>query len=261
MSKLSHKLNRYTKLVKKFKNWPAFLLFKMTAGKDDSFVFKLRNSFSIRVPRQLLGPFRECFLDEIYLQHINPEILKKEQPVIIDIGANVGYFSLFIFSKFPKAKIYAFEPMPYCYNLLKEYQTKYKQFDFHIYPDAVSDKNGSIDLYTDSVDEYTTQASILFTEKAHKVSVRTKRLDQFLQEAGITKVDILKLDCEGAEYAILYNLPDPAWREIASLSLESHDSNNKSENTIDLADFLKTKNYNVQYKELPKNVGHIWASR
>jgi FkbM family methyltransferase len=260
MSKLSHKLNRYSKLVKKFKNWPAFLWFKLTAGKNDSFVFKLRNSFSIRVPRQLLGPFRECFLDEVYLQHINPDILKKEQLVIIDIGANVGYFSLFMFSKFPKARIHAFEPMPYCYNLLKEYQAKYKQFDFHIYPDAVSDKDGTIDLYTDSVDEYTTQASILFTEKAHKVLVHTKPLDHFLNESGISKVDILKLDCEGAEYAILYNLPDQVWNEVSSLSLESHNSDHKSENTIDLANFLKTKNYSVQYKELSKKVGHIWAS-
>jgi FkbM family methyltransferase len=264
MNAFSSKVTRYSNLVKKVKNWPAFLYFKITSRSSDSFIFRLRNSFSINVPRKMLGPFRECFFDEIYLKHINLEFLKKDKPTIIDIGANVGYFSLSMFSKYPGANIYAFEPMPYCFKVLQGYQSEYKSFNLNVYQNAVSDKDGTIDIYTDSVDNFSTTSSLLFRGKrTHKLSIETKTLDSFLTSNNIDTVDLLKLDCEGSEFAILYNLPERWWPSISTLSIETHNTNKESENLMALVDFLKSKKYDIVFdgESTAETCGYIWASR
>ena len=229
-------------------------------GRNDSFTFQLRNSFSVTVPRSMLGPFRECFLDEVYLKHINPSLLAKESPVIIDIGSNVGYFSLFMFYRFPKATIYGFEPLPYCFNTLKQYKDQYPRFNWHIYQLGVSDKEGSFEIYSDSPDGFSTTASMFLKDKPYKIVMRTKPLPDVVQENNISRIDFLKLDCEGAEYSILYNLPDDVWQKISCVSMESHALEGERENVFALVDFLKTKNFTITFIEKNRG-GHIWASR
>jgi FkbM family methyltransferase len=259
MSKVSRKLNRYRRLIKIFSNWPQFLFFKMYPGRNDSFEFHLRNAFKITVPRNMLGPFRECFLDEVYLKNIDPSLLHKENPTIIDIGSNVGYFSLYMFYKFPKAKIYAFEPLPYCFNTIKTYQSQYKQFNWQVYQDAVSDTETTIEIYTDSPDGFSTTSSMFMTDKAYKIEVNTTTLPGFIAANGIEHIDFLKLDCEGAEYPILYNLPDSVWKKTSCLSMEAHALKGEKENIFALVDFLKTKKYRVVFREKDRG-GHLWAS-
>ena len=127
---LSHKSHRYKTLLMEFKNWPQFLFFKLTGG--NSFNFKMKNGFEIEVPKQMLPPFKESFFDGVYLRHFSREQLEKPEPVVVDIGGNVGFFSLFIFSKFPRAKVFTYEPMPFNFEQLKMYNQTYSKFDWTI---------------------------------------------------------------------------------------------------------------------------------
>ena len=208
----------------------------------------------------MLGPFRECFLDEVYLKHIDPACLKKESPVVIDIGANAGYFSLYMFYKYPKAIVYAFEPLPYCVTILKNYQSQYKSFNWHIYPKAVSNITKPIEIYTDAVDGFSTTASMYTPGKGHKLQVEAETLQHFIQANAIKQVDLLKLDCEGAEYAILYNLPDEVWPKITCITMEAHLLRGNQENVHDMAGFLKSKGYSLIHTDTG-GVGNIWAYR
>ena len=61
--------------------------------------------------------YQEIFEDEVYLKHF---INIQEGDVIFDIGANIGLFSLYVAQKISDFHIYAFEPVPPIYDVLKK---------------------------------------------------------------------------------------------------------------------------------------------
>lgn len=118
---------------------------------------------------------------------------------IVDLGAHAGYYSI-IAAKLvgQEGKVYAFEPNDHCYNLLCR-TIKANNFT-NIIPvkKAVSDKNGKIDFFVDSI------YNIHTIPNTEKQVVDTTTLDDFLHENdSTTKIDIIKMDIEGAEYLAL----------------------------------------------------------
>ena len=60
--------------------------------------------------------YREIFEDQCYLRH---GITLGEAATVIDIGANIGLFSLFVRSRCPSASVFAFEPSPAAFRALR----------------------------------------------------------------------------------------------------------------------------------------------
>lgn len=256
---------RYYNLIKKIANWKEYLFFK-AFGKKDAFNFQLRNSFQLNVPGQLLSAFRECFLDEIYIRRLPDTVLKnlenkKKEVVVVDIGANAGFFSLFMFSLFPKARVYAFEPMPYNYNILHTYSKKYPHFKWHAVNKAVSNTNAEITLHASKIDGYTTLASVFHSARNDKeITVEATTLEKVVEEYKLDNIDFLKLDCEGAEYAILYSLPKAILEKVAVITIETHTGAKPKENIFSMVNYLKENKYELEYLDEGKS-GYIWAWR
>jgi len=255
---LSHKLNRYGSLISHFKNWLQFLFFK--AGSSDSFGFKMRNGFEIEVPRRMLPPFKESFFDRIYLKNLPGSILETTSPTVIDIGANVGYFSLFMLSEFPKAKVISFEPMPFNYNQLALYKKKYPKLDWAIENNAVSSNRDGITLFSSTIDEFSTMASVFNDEgKGEKIKVRTVIFSDVLEKYNLSNVDLMKLDCEGSEYPILYGMTDEQLAKIKNFSIETHPGQSGNQNHQSLIKFLKEKGFDLAEQMNSDGTGYIWA--
>lgn len=72
----------------------------------------------------MLPSFKEIFFDQIYLKEIPKGLLEKESLTILDISADVGFFSFLMLFRYPGVKIYAFGPMPFNFNLLQQYTRK-----------------------------------------------------------------------------------------------------------------------------------------
>jgi molybdenum cofactor biosynthesis enzyme MoaA len=79
-----------------------------------------------------------------------------------------------------------------------------------------------------------------------------------MHERSLNTIDLLKLDCEGAEYEILFSLPDAEFKKVNRIAMETHVT--ESHKTEDLVDFLRNKGYQVNYIA-NKETGHIWAWR
>ncbi|MBK5210577.1 MAG: FkbM family methyltransferase [Flavobacteriaceae bacterium] len=260
MGKAKSKLNRYQNLIKRVLNWKFYIL-KKVVGFNEDFEFNIRNFGKILVLKNMLGPFRENFLDDIYFKHIPKSVFNTNQnPVIIDIGANVGFFSLAAFSKYPKAKIYAFEPHPYCFKVLKNYKQEFKRFDWNIFNQAVSNKNENIFLNTNNLEGFTTVTSVFKKSKDIKVfAVKAVSFDTFLEENKIDYIDFIKLDCEGSEYEILYALPKEKFKIIKSLCIETHKGENENQNLNSLNKYLKNVGYKTEILDEGNYSGYIWA--
>ena len=152
--------------------------------------------------------FFENFIDDQYgLSEMEGPIL-----TIADIGANVGCFTLAAKSYFPAATIHAYEPNPRILPVLQQNVTKIGAF---IFPEAVGTANGYVKMIDDSF------SGNARTERAETSSRAIPQvcLERVIQRLGGT-VDLLKLDCEGAEWQILSD--DHSLAKIKQMRLEYH---------------------------------------
>ncbi|MCF6355442.1 MAG: FkbM family methyltransferase [Candidatus Polarisedimenticolaceae bacterium] len=127
-----------------------------------------------------------------------------ESPVILDVGANCGLFSALAAQRFPSARIYAFEPAPDLSLLAKE---NLKDHGCTVVQKAVADKSGKATLFINKKSQQTNSiihdAVAAVGEVSGEYEVETISLDDFIRAEGIDKVDVLKIDVQGAESAVL----------------------------------------------------------
>lgn len=260
MAKAKNKVIRYRNLIKRVDNWKYYIWKKMT-GFQETFDFEIHTLGTLKVPIKMLSPFKENFLDDIYFRYVPKKVFhNKPKPTIIDIGGNVGYFTLATFAKFPEASIHAFEPHPYCFEILCEYQKTFSRYDFHIYRKAVSDQNGTLFLNAPTIDGFTTTTSVFQTKnKENRFSIESIQLGKFLLQEEIKTVDFMKLDCEGAEYAIVYSLPKKIFDNIESMCVETHKGKAQDENIDAMNKYLRRAGYETKILDEGGNTGYVWA--
>ena len=133
---------------------------------------------------------------DIFVNKIYDFNTKNKTPFIIDGGAHIGLFSIYMKLKFPDARILAFEPDPDALKLFKKNILKNNLKKVQIVEGALTDKNGKTVFSTGLSDGCT-----IFSEE-NKIEVTTYRLNDFVE----LEVDCLKLNIEGSEYDVIKNL-------------------------------------------------------
>jgi FkbM family methyltransferase len=205
----------------------------------------------------LIPTYKELFFDATYTKGFPHQITLNEYSNIVDIGANVGYFSLFMSTTFPKANIYAFEPMPMNFALLQQYKNENPNLNLTVVNQAVSKSIGTIILNYDANDSYSTAASIHENhDQKDTIEVKTTTLESIIKTQNLEKIDFLKLDCEGSEYDILYHCPLSILNNIQYLAIETHQGNAENENSESLIQFLKKNQFQINVLR-----SKIWAWR
>jgi FkbM family methyltransferase len=122
--------------------------------------------------------------------------------VVVDLGAHVGASVLFFAMRFPKARIVAVEPDPVNFAKLRHNVGSMRQVT--LVNAAVSERSGTITLYSAGrLDGWKSSSTRPATRWQAPIDVPSMRLDDLLAGAGITDVDLLKIDIEGAEYDVL----------------------------------------------------------
>ena len=143
-------------------------------------------------------------------EEFETELVKKEvqrEDVVLDIGANIGYYTL-IFAKLvgEKGKVYAFEPDPTNFKLLKKNVliNGYKNVIF--VQKAVSQKNGIVKLYLcdDNKGDHRIYDS---GDDRHFLAIESIRLDNYFCGKN-RKINFIKMDIQGAEGLALQGMTD-----------------------------------------------------
>lgn len=125
--------------------------------------------------------------------------------VILDIGANVGFYSLF-FARLVGAagRVYAFEPDPLSRRILEGRKHAAGLSNLEIAPVALGDREGRVTLYCNPTNRADNRLhDSLQAPGVEAVNVPLTTLDTFCAERGITRVDAMKMDVQGAEVAAL----------------------------------------------------------
>ena len=160
----------------------------------------------------------------------NPE--DPEELTIVDIGANVGVFTVWAANKFPQSKIHAFELIKENYDFCLD---KTKDFDNVVVENlAIVGDNAPVGVYKNvenpgghkpifDSDTSTYLNREKFTAEWNESKVDWISFDQFVTQNKIEKIDFLKLDCEGSEYEIFDCIEKhKLWDKILNMSFEIH---------------------------------------
>ena len=132
-------------------------------------------------------------------------------PVVFDIGANIGQTAFKLIDRFPSAEIYCFEPVPSTFKRLSLNLSKYPQIRCVNF--ALGEAEGQAEMTVDR-DRMNTLVSGTSSGATAQVAVAT--VDGFCTTNGIAKIDLLKIDTEGFETAVLRG----AERMLASGSID-----------------------------------------
>lgn len=142
---------------------------------------------------------------------VQRQIIANSNPTIFDVGAYDGQVSIEYNNIFPNSKIYAFEPFPESFSLLKKAVAPH--YNISINNVALSSSTGKQTFFingshatnslfaTDKESKNFWKKELLETTK--EIQVNTITLDQFCEENNISHIDILKLDVQGGEYNVL----------------------------------------------------------
>jgi len=149
--------------------------------------------------------------------------------VALDCGANVGKFTLPLART--GARVYAFEPNPAAYRELVEATRAFENVT--ALNAAVTAEAGPVKLYLHRWDEkdpvhWSTGSSIVKAKRNVRedryVEVEGVQLSRFIRELDAERVQLLKMDIEGAEVAVLNQLLDEGLHEVIDLAfVEVHD--------------------------------------
>jgi FkbM family methyltransferase len=164
------------------------------------------HGYTMIVPRDFalygVRPY-EAKTTELLLQ------LLRHGMTFVDVGAHVGYYSLLASIKVgPEGKIYSFEPEPYNYNLLVKNIMLNDCKNIFAIQKAVADFTGKANFV---IAPYSVSHS-LYPDKTIPniaiIQIEVVSLDDFFSQLGWPKVDIIKMDIEGAEVKALCGMKE-----------------------------------------------------
>lgn len=251
------KLKNLIRIIKTFRNWWDYY-FDFWFKKEGILTYKTRNGFLL----EIMGNSDDRFiLDEIFVMKLyNPhEFEIKEGDNVIDVGAQIGLFSMYASRLAKNGRIFAFEPDSKNLKMLqKNFILNYIK-NVIIEKCAVSNKNGTKKLFISNGGK--TSRHSFYKDYVEQVvkSVRTKTisLKKVLEKNKIKKVNFLKLDCEGAEYEILFFCPKETLNKIEKIVVECHNINKKM-NIETLGNFLNENGFMIRRN---KNYPILYAKR
>lgn len=178
---------------------------------------------------------------------------------VLDIGANIGVISVILAHVYPHAIIHAFEPVKSNFEILKMNTEKYPNIRRHQIALGWRD---SICTIFESLDD-TNFGGFSFHKEGSKDRgeiVKVREVNAVFRELGLTAVDLIKTDCEGAEFDILSALEPAILKKVRWMAGELHGVND-----FKLLDLL-SKDFDLALKKdfdqrtwhfLAKNIGSI----
>ena len=120
----------------------------------------------------------------------------KTNPIVIDIGCNVGEFSELVFKFNDSAIIHAFDLHRSLSPILNK---KFRKFHFDFSQIALSDYSGSIGIESNTKND----RKAFITKKNNLKSVKVDKLDNMLKRSSFSSIAIIKIDTEGNDYKVL----------------------------------------------------------
>jgi len=227
------------KLIRLARNWRQLLAAKLSNQNFDN--IELRNGVILKAPPEIALNFlfHEIWIDEVYAPS-GYEI--NDGDTVVDIGANIGVFAMYAATRALGVKVKSYEPFPKNAEYFRANLEASKLDNVEFYQLAVAGSNGSRTLH---VEDAWILHSLADKDSAEKgLDVECITLDKVF--ADVDRCDLLKLDCEGSEYEILYSASNETFGRISRIVCEFNNIDSERKNGTSLGSFLAQKGFEVE---------------
>ena len=180
---------------------------------------------------------------------------------IVDVGANVGSFAVYAAQSCPGARILCYEPEPQNFLRLRE-NLQINGLDGQVaaFPCAVGSSGAPRKLGAGH-DSQLNSFDYLRGGASYQV-VGCTTLPDIRREHRLDRLDLLKMNCEGAEYEILDACSNGDYEGILNIRLEYHNLDGGSRNGEHLRRYLQARGYRIErFTRRLNDSGFIWAAR
>jgi FkbM family methyltransferase len=152
---------------------------------------------------------------EIIEDHSLHTGLLQSESRVLDLGANAGRFTQTIVERFG-CNVVAVEPNPKMFDLIPPHPRVRK------FPYAITANTGPIEFH---ISDLSLGSSLGEVTGAHQgtITVLGKNLEELIGEIGWSRIDLLKMDIEGAEIDVFASCSDRLLQTIAQITVEFHD--------------------------------------
>ena len=235
------------------KNWPEYL-FNYILRRHKPAEYRLRNGYRLLdTTGTLPGTLAQVFIRR---QYGSVERFR----VIVDIGANIGSFTIYAAQSNLQARIYCFEPEQRNFALLEQ-NIKINGLEGRVsaFPCAVASDAGAREL---TVGASTLNSFHALPGQTEHRTVNCTTLRNILTSLHLDTIDLLKMNCEGAEYEVLEGCSEADFARLPNIRLEYHILDDSRRNGESLARFLKSRGYRIErFTRRLNESGYIWATR
>jgi FkbM family methyltransferase len=167
----------------------------------------------------------------------------KKGDIIVDIGANIGSFSLYAAQQ-GASKVYAYEPCEEAYHTLCK-NIKSNDLESIIIPfNCALGGNSGKEWFSIHSSPYNKLHTTNITDSPELKEIPVITLNTAITTNNIQHIDILKIDCEGAEFDIIPSINQEQLKKIQSICLEYH-NDPKSR----IINYLELNRFILEYQE------------
>jgi len=198
---------------------------------------------------ELLSIFNDIFIRKEYFFKDFKE--GKEPLFIIDCGAHIGLATLYFKREYPESEIIAFEPNPETFKLLTRNVENNNLENVTLVQAALSGQDGERMLFLSRKDWHWEDSLIApRRDGGRTISVPTKRLSPYVDK----RVDLLKLDIEGAEAEVIRELANE--RKLARIRrviIEFHPERGGAKRGLEeILKILRSNDFNLGFRKIGK---------
>jgi len=194
--------------------------------------------------------------------------LLRPEMVFVDVGANQGEFTLFAAKRLPLGGVLAFEPSPASFQHLAKNVALNHCENVFLHPVALGEKAETAELFTEFAGRHTSGyqpnegLSSMFPseERPHRVAaVDVKTFDEVFRQSGFSRLDVIKIDVEGAELPVLKGAINSIRQKRPLILVEISKSNFAAAGytPVELLDFLQSEGYQLSCINQSGNLAEI----
>lgn len=245
-------INFALKTVLNVKNWKDYFIDIYGEPKEKTIYCCNGKKYITRSKTKDRDIFAEIVLGNEYF---TDEFVLSKNSIVFDIGAQIGVFSVFVSDK--AGKVFSFEPVPENFKLLKENIKLNRLQNVFAFNLAVSDKKSKQKIF---LSKNNTGGHSVFG-KGDFIEAQTTTLQEITEKNAPEKIDLMKMDIEGAEYSIIFGLSEKTIQKIERIVMECHDLPGFNRNPAKMISFLKKKGFKVKAKTSLFNFTTLFAEK
>ena len=227
-------------------------------------VLQFRNGLRINmVPASHAGwdfLFEEIFLDRCYQP--TPEFIPRAGWTVVDLGANMGFFTCQAASAAPNVRVVSVEPLSPYQQVLKKNVHDNQFAQVTVIAGAICGEPDEIiplTVWYNAAGELKTGQVAADAAKVEIIQAKGYTLAQVFELGKVERCDLLKVDIEGAEYELFEKITPGMWAKISRVVMEVHKDATHSEKQI--VQILERNNFKVQLRHESSSTPMLWAMR